>query len=157
MEEVEEAPAAAPVVAAEVAPADAPVVAPAWSGRRAAPSTLLMRGLFLRCPRCGQKKILQGYFKTPPPCPTCGLDFNPDGDAAVGWIIVNLGATMIIFFLTAFLGIVVTWPKVPWTGLTVGTVLLNLTVPFLLTPFSRTIWAGIFVLLHRMDGSRAGG
>jgi uncharacterized protein (DUF983 family) len=129
---------------------------PDWRDERPArPTKLLLRAIFLRCPRCGERGVIQRWFKTPEPCPRCGLNFNPDGDAAVGWITVNLGITMILFFLTAFGGMVITWPNVPWTGLTVGTILLNGSVPFLLVPFSRTIWAAIFVLLHRMDGLMA--
>jgi len=41
---------------------------------------------------------------------------------------------------------------VPWTGLTVFAVALNALVPFVLVPFSRTVWAAIWLLLHRMDG-----
>jgi uncharacterized protein (DUF983 family) len=92
-------------------------------------SRMLLRAIFLHCPRCGQPKILQGWFKLPAPCPRCGMNFNPDGDAAVGWMIVNLGVTMAVFFCTAFGGMVLTWPKVPWTGLTIFTICLNVVVP----------------------------
>lgn len=127
-----------------------------WRDERPpSPSKMILRGAFLRCPRCGQKGILHGYFKVPPDCPRCGVNFNPDGDAAVGWMMVNLGVTMALFFTTAFLGMVLFWPKVPWTGLTVGTILLNCIVPFILVPFSRTVWVAIFLLLHRMDGLAA--
>lgn len=117
---------------------------------------MLFRAGRLRCPRCGEAKVVQRWFATPPPCRHCGLDFNPDGDAAVGWIIVNLGITEILFIGGALLFLVATWPNVPWTGLTVGAVLGNLALPLLLHPFSRTIWAAIYLLLHRMDGPGAG-
>ena len=119
------------------------------------PAKLLLRALFLRCPRCGEQGLFRRWYKTPEPCPRCGVNFNPDGDAAVGWMIVNLGGVMVLFFLTAFLGMVVTWPHVPWTALTVFTVVLNCVASFVLIPFSRTIWAAIFLLLHRMDGLMA--
>ncbi|HWD09878.1 MAG TPA: hypothetical protein VHA57_12395 [Actinomycetota bacterium] len=137
-----------------VAPSGPPVRD--WRDERPpSPEKMILRSIFLRCPRCGQKGILHGYFKVPPPCPRCGVNFNPDGDAAVGWVIVNLGVTMTVFFVSAFLGLVITWPKVPWTGLTVFTIVLNGIVPFVLVPFSRTVWAAIFLLLHRMDGLMA--
>jgi uncharacterized protein (DUF983 family) len=121
------------------------------------PVVLLWRALLLRCPRCAQGRLFQGWFATPAPCPGCGLDFNPDGDAAVGWIIVNLGITETVFFVAALGGALLTWPDVPWTGLTVFAVGLNALIPFLLVPFSRTIWAAIYLLLHRMDGPRRSG
>ena len=120
--------------------------------RSAKPVVLLWRALLLRCPRCGRGKLLERWFATPAPCPRCGLDFNPDGDAAVGWIIVNLGVTEILFFVAALGGILLTWPDVPWTGLTVFAVALNAVVPLVLVPFSRTVWAAVWLLLHRMDG-----
>lgn len=73
----------------------------------------------------------------------------------VGWIIVNLGLTELLFVLLAVAGVVATWPDVPWTGLTIAAVAVNATLPFLLVPFSRTIWAGIEVLMDRMDGPAA--
>lgn len=118
--------------------------------------TLLARAAALRCPRCGRRKILQGWFTTPAPCPGCGLDFNPDGDAAVGWIIVNLGVTMAAFFVTALGGMILTWPAVPWTGLTVVAVALSALLPFVLIPFSRTVWVAIWLMLHRMDALDVG-
>jgi len=131
-------------------------VARDWRDERPpSPEKMILRAIFLRCPRCGQKGILHGYFKVPPNCPRCGVNFNPDGDAAVGWMIVNLGVTMAVFFCSAFLGLVITWPNVPWTGLTVFTIVLNGIVPFVLVPFSRTVWVAIFLLLHRMDGLMA--
>ena len=63
------------------------------------PAMLLLRALLLRCPRCEERKMLRTWFATPDPCRRCALDFNPDGDAAVGWIIVNLGVTELLFFL----------------------------------------------------------
>jgi uncharacterized protein (DUF983 family) len=127
-----------------------------WTGKSGRPIVLLVRALGLRCPRCGRRRIVRRWFTTPDPCATCGLDFNPDGDAAVGWIIVNLGVTMILLFAIGLGGMVLTWPNVPWTGLTVATILVSGSVPFLLVPFSRTVWAAIFLLLHRMDGPAEG-
>lgn len=118
--------------------------------------TMLLRGLRLRCPKCGEGKIVSRWFATPDPCLACGQDFNPDGDAAVGWIIVNLGITMMVFFVSAFIGLVLTWPNVPWTGLTIFTLVVNGTLPFVLVPFSRTIWAAIWLTLHHMDNVDVG-
>jgi len=120
--------------------------------RAARPPTLLLRGLVRHCPRCGQGRLFAGWFTPPAPCPGCGQTFNRDNDAAVGWIIVNLGITEIVFVAFAFTVLVLTWPSVPWTGLTIAAVAVNATLPLLLVPFSRTIWAAIEILMDRMDG-----
>jgi len=123
--------------------------------RRVRPPTLLLRGFLLRCPRCGRRKLFSGWFTPPDPCPSCGLSFNRDNDATVGWIIVNLGVTEIVFVALAFAVLLATWPNVPWTGLTAVAVAVNGLLPLLLVPFSRTVWAAIELLLHRMDGAAA--
>ncbi len=116
------------------------------------PLTILLRGAVLRCPRCGRRTLSSGWIKPPDPCPDCGLSFDRDNDATVGWIIVNLGITEILFVLFGLTALVVTWPHVPWTGLTIAAVVVKATLPFLLVPFSRTLWAAIEVLMDRMDG-----
>jgi uncharacterized protein (DUF983 family) len=113
---------------------------------------LLLRGLTLRCPRCGRRGLFAGWFRPPDPCRACGLSFNRDSDATVGWIIVNLGVTEIVFFAVGLAVLLSTWPDVPWTGLTVSAVALNALLPLALVPFSRTVWAAIELLMHRMDG-----
>jgi hypothetical protein len=79
------------------------------------------------------------------------LSFNRDNDATVGWIIVNLGVTEILFVALGLAVLVATWPDVPWTGLTVVAIAVNCLLPLALVPFSRTVWAGIELLMHRMD------
>ena len=120
--------------------------------RRVRPPTLLLRGFLLRCPRCGRRKLFSGWFKPPDPCPGCSLSFNRDSDATVGWIIVNLGVTEIVFVALGLAVILTTWPNVPWTGLTIVAVAVNGLLPLLLVPFSRTVWAAIELLMDRMDG-----
>ena len=70
----------------------------------------------------------------------------------MGWIIVNLGVTEILFVALGLAVILATWPNVPWTGLTVFAVAVNGLLPLLLVPFSRTVWAAIELLMDRMDG-----
>ena len=120
--------------------------------KKVRPPTLILRGFLLRCPRCGRRKLFSGWFKPPDPCAGCGLTFNRDSDATVGWIIVNLGVTEIVFVALALAVVLTTWPNVPWTGLTVVVVAVNALLPVLLVPFSRTVWAAIELLMDRMDG-----
>lgn len=36
----------------------------------------VVRGLFNRCPNCGEEKILRGYLAVIPECETCGVEFK---------------------------------------------------------------------------------
>ncbi|GAB1716028.1 MAG: protein of unknown function DUF983 [Nitrobacter sp.] len=37
----------------------------------------IRRGLFCRCPRCGEGKLFRAFLKTADNCSECGLDFTP--------------------------------------------------------------------------------
>jgi len=135
---------------------DEPAAVAPPSGRgRVRPPTLLLRGSLRRCPRCGRPQLFTRWSPPPESCPSCGLSFNRDNDATVGWIIVNLGVTEILFVALGLAVLLTTWPNVPWTGLTVVAVAVNGLLPLLLVPFSRTVWAAIELLMDRMDGPPA--
>ena len=68
----------------------------------------------LRCPRCGQGLLFHGWFRMPPACEHCGLDFQREPGFFLGSIYVNYGAASVIagtsyVVLTMAFG----WPP-PW-------------------------------------------
>ncbi len=78
-----------------------------------------------------------------PNCPTCGMKFERDAGYGTGAMIVNTAVT-IGMFLVVFVGImVVTWPDVPWTAALVITIGVNLVVPIVFYPWSKTIFLGM--------------
>jgi O-antigen ligase len=46
------------------------------------------------------------------------------------------------------LTLLITWPRVPWTAVWIGAILLMLAAPVLLFPLSRTVWLA-FDLMFR--------
>jgi hypothetical protein len=84
-------------------------------------------------------------------CPRCSLLFEREEGHWVGAMIVNFTVTEIVFVVVLVGGLLLTWPDVPWGGLTVVAVLVNLTVPVLFYPTSKTIWVGIDLLMHRSE------
>ena len=67
----------------------------------------LLRGWRLRCPACGQGRLLQGYLKVRPNCLSCGEDFSPqradDGPAYLTILIVgHLMAPLILWAFVHF-------------------------------------------------------
>lgn len=56
----------------------------------------LLRGLRLRCPRCGHAPIFRGWFRLLAACPLCGLTFEREPGYFVGAIYLNYAATVLI-------------------------------------------------------------
>jgi uncharacterized protein (DUF983 family) len=119
--------------------------------RRSSMLVVLARGLAKRCPRCGQRRLFRRWFEIVPTCPRCGLVFERGGGFWLGTMAVNLGVTELLFGAMLVGGIVLTWPDVPWVGLTFGAVLINALVPLILYPFAKTTFLAVDVLMHRMD------
>ena len=72
----------------------------------------LKRGIFRRCPNCGESKLFDGYLKVRPTCAHCA---HPNGlyradDAAPYFTILLVGHLVIAPMLT--LGILRTWPLI---------------------------------------------
>lgn len=84
-------------------------------------------------------------------CPGCGLRFEREEGYWVGALIVNTAATSVAFLVVLFGGMAAFWPEVPWVALTVTAALVNLVVPVVFYPWSKTIWMAVDVALHRMD------
>ena len=84
-------------------------------------------------------------------CPGCGVRFEREEGYWVGALIVNAAVTSAAFVVVLVGGLVLWWPDVPWVGLTVAAVAVNLVVPVVLYPWSKTIWMALDVALHRMD------
>ncbi len=72
------------------------------NGTPRAGASLLVAGLYGRCPRCGEGPLFNGYLGLVPACRHCGLKFggNDTGDGPAFFILLPLG------ILTALLALV---------------------------------------------------
>jgi uncharacterized protein (DUF983 family) len=86
-------------------------------------------------------------------CPRCGLLFEREEGQWVGAMIVNFAVAMVALVAVLGVGLLLTWPDVPWTGLTVVAVVVVVAVPVALYPWSKTVWVGIDLLMHRSEKS----
>ncbi len=113
---------------------------------------MLRRAARLRCPRCGGGGLFARWFGMAPACPTCRLDFEREEGYWTGAMMVNLAVTEGVF-LVVFVGLVLaTAPDVPWRTVLIVVVALNLALPLVFFPFSRTLWlAGDLALRRAMD------
>ena len=64
----------------------------------------LLRALRLRCPRCGKGKLYRSWFKMPPACPACGLNYEREPGFYLGSIYVNYGLTALLTTILYFVG-----------------------------------------------------
>ncbi len=103
----------------------------------------LARGLKGQCPRCGGRKIFTGMADLKDECPTCGLEFVREEGYWLGAMIVIMALVIISFTIFLGIGLLATWPDVPWTGLTIGGLVVNAIVPMALYGWSKTVWMGI--------------
>lgn len=87
-----------------------------------------------------------------PSCPTCGLAFEREEGYWVGAMIVIFALVEVVFGLVLVLGIVLTWPDVPWTALLVAGLVLNGVVPFVGYGWAKAIWLGLDHGFSDVDG-----
>jgi uncharacterized protein (DUF983 family) len=106
------------------------------------------RALLRRCPNCGQPGVVRRLLTLVDRCPRCGLRFERHEGYWLGAIAINTGATIVVFFGVFVTGMVVTWPDVPWNGLLVATVAVNLVFPIVFYPWSKTLWVAIDLSMH---------
>jgi uncharacterized protein (DUF983 family) len=56
---------------------------------------LLTRAMRLRCPRCGQGRLFDGWFRMPVECPHCKLRYERAPGYFLGSIYINYGVTAV--------------------------------------------------------------
>ncbi|CAA9581823.1 MAG: hypothetical protein AVDCRST_MAG18-3251 [uncultured Thermomicrobiales bacterium] len=105
----------------------------------------LGRGALLRCPRCGGRGIIRGWFSMQRRCPTCQLVLNR-GESSDYW----LGAYTINFVVAEFVAVLLivvlilfTLPDIPWTVVQYAAIVAAVAMPILFFPFSRTLWLAL--------------
>ena len=119
------------------------------------PHALLMlgRALRLRCPNCGQGKPFVSWLRMRSQCEVCGLVYErgEEGYQVGSYMFAIVAAELV--FAAVFLAIVLaTWPTPPWALLQYGGIALMVVVPFVLFPFTKTLFLA-FDLIFRPPGS----
>jgi uncharacterized protein (DUF983 family) len=57
---------------------------------------IFLNGLRLRCPRCGESKLFETFFKMRAVCTICHLHFEREPGYFVGAIYINYGVTVVL-------------------------------------------------------------
>lgn len=92
--------------------------------------------------------MFTGFFAMRERCPDCGHRYDREEGYWLGAMAINIAVTEALFGAFFVLGMVLTWPDVPWTGLLVGGLALNATFPVLFYPVSKTLWVGLDLAFH---------
>ena len=105
---------------------------------------LLGRAFLLRCPRCGGRGILRGWFNLQRRCPTCRLVFQRGesdywlGGYSINFVVAETAAVLLIVGL-----VLATLPDVPWALITYVAMAAVVALPLLFFPFSRTLFLAV--------------
>lgn len=109
------------------------------------------RALLRRCPRCGTGGLFRRWFSMVERCPRCGLRFEREEGAFLGSLSLNYAVTGLTLIALLVLWMVFSYPDLDVRIATLGALVVLAVVPALFYPFSKTLWAAIDLLLHRMD------
>jgi len=108
------------------------------------PQMLFLNALRLRCPACGGGPAFTSWLRMLPSCPTCGLRFDREIRGYwLGSYTINLMATEAIWVSFCGAAVVATWPDPPWTALEIGSVALMAVVPFLIFPWTKSLYLAV--------------
>ena len=115
--------------------------------------TALVRGLTKRCPWCGNGGLFRRWFVMVERCPNCGFRLDQGDGAFLGAMALNYGVAGVIFITILIVWVAATAPDVPVLPLLLVSLGATATSILVFFPFSKTLWAAIDVMLHRMDSA----
>ena len=75
-------------------------------------------------------------------CPTCGLalERGEKSDFWIGAYVFNLAFGELLALGLPLVWVIAAWPNPPWGRVEIVAVILAVLLPFVLFPFSRTLW-----------------
>lgn len=114
--------------------------------------TMLGRGLRKKCPACGQGGLFRRWFTISERCPRCGLKFERIEGHWIGAIGMNTIVTFATLLLLLIVGLVVLLnSEVSRWAVTVFLMIVAVTVPPLIDPFTRTFWTAIDLSMRPLE------
>lgn len=89
---------------------------------------------------------MQSWFRARSSCPSCHFRFNrSESGYEVGSLAVNTSLTLATLVVGIPLAIWLSWPDPNYDAITIGTVALALVMPFLIFPWSKTLYLALDV------------
>jgi uncharacterized protein (DUF983 family) len=112
---------------------------------------VLLRGLRKRCPRCGYRRIFDGFFRLKARCPSCDLRFEKEEGGFLGAMALNYTVAIGLWLVVLVVGIALTVPVVPVAPILAMSIGVLAAVPVWFYPRSKTLWAAIEYLVARSE------
>ncbi|MBW3629767.1 MAG: DUF983 domain-containing protein [Gemmatimonadetes bacterium] len=107
------------------------------------------RAFILRCPHCGRGRVVQSWFRMHPRCSACGIRTERgEEDFFLGSMMFNIILSEGLFVAFVIGLIVIRWPAVPWDFLETWAILLMVAAPFLVFPWTKTLWLASDILIR---------
>jgi uncharacterized protein (DUF983 family) len=117
----------------------------------ASTTRVLVRGLRKRCPRCGERRIFDGFFRLRGRCPVCDLRFEKEEGGFLGAMALNYVVAIGFWLVVLIVGIAFTVPVVPVAPLLAMSIGVLTVVPVWFYPRSKVLWAAIEYLVARTE------
>jgi uncharacterized protein (DUF983 family) len=112
---------------------------------------VVARGLRKRCPRCGERRIFDGWFELKARCRRCDLRFESEQGGFLGAMTLNYGMAFAVWIVMLTVVLVLTVPDVPIALLLAASVVVLVGIPLWFYPRSKSTWAAIEFLVARSD------
>jgi uncharacterized protein (DUF983 family) len=110
---------------------------------------VLIRGVRKRCPRCGERRIFDGFFTLKTRCPACDLRFEKEEGGFLGAMALNYAVAIAFWLVVMIIGVALTVPVVPVAPLLAMSIGVLAAVPVWFYPRSKALWAAIEYLVAR--------
>jgi uncharacterized protein (DUF983 family) len=114
---------------------------------------MLGRGLTKRCPRCGSGHLFTSWFRMRERCPRCGYRFERQEGFFLGAFVINFAVAelSLAVVLVALIVVLSMGRHVSvWSWVAVAAA-IQIAVPLLFYPFSRTVWAAIDLMMRPIE------
>ena len=112
--------------------------------------TMLWRGLFRRCPHCGNRHaFFENWFVRRERCAGCGLRWERNYEGfMLGAMAISFITTGGSLLITMAIGVIASYPEVALVPVLVSTVSVTLLVGIFGYPISYTLWQAIDLYLR---------
>lgn len=110
---------------------------------------LLIRGLLLRCPVCGEGKLFRGIFTMYEYCPVCEYRYEREEGYFSSSIAINIVVSE--FIVAAFTIPLAANLAIPMVPILLIGILVAILLPFVFYRHSRSLWLSMDLLLHPLQ------